>query len=266
MADGIRITESGDFRVTQASDFRITEQLVLGEVALNATGTIAVVGTGQLKGNSALTSTGTIAGLGTGTSRVSIGLNASGDITSAQYTGTWIAAANLTTVGSKLSSAERTQFPTAQLSSTGSVSSIGTRIQYVESALNATGTVVTKGGLLFLKDAVAEASSSIAAIPVGIFKGAFATFPTEDVRVTEAGDTRITEDDNTRVTRLIFGNAGEGTILSLPTTIPFASIAYRYNDEEAEWKTFIPSVKWNNQWTSNLKIYKHTNGAWKRSY
>ena len=44
----------------------------------------------------------------------------------------------------------------------------------------------------------------------------------------------------------------------------FSSAPY-YNDANT-WKTFVPYVKNNGAWITNIRIYKHTNGAWKRSY
>ena len=44
MADGFRITESGDSRITEASDTRISENLVVASVSLSGAGSFSVTG------------------------------------------------------------------------------------------------------------------------------------------------------------------------------------------------------------------------------
>lgn len=267
MADGIRITEAGDQRVTQASDFRITEQLVIGDVALSAIGTLAGEPFCEFHGVSAFTSTGTIASTGTGTSRASINLQATGSI-DAYVNTTSLVSADLQTEGTKLLSGSRVQFPHVDLQVTSTKVSQGERIQYGFATPSGSGSNSYNGGILHDGESNLTSSGTFAAGSIATFIAQFISEETEDIRFTEADDTRHTEAGDTRITRSIQGNIGDSNMVALGEIIPFTSIAYRYEEDDAEWQEFIPSVKYNGQWytDSEIKIYKNINGSWKRSY
>jgi len=267
MADGIRITEAGDQRVTQASDFRITEKLVVAEANLSGTGIFAAEPFCEFHGASAFTGTGTIAGLGTGTSRVSINLQATGSI-NAYVNTTSLVSADLQTEGTKLLSGSRVQFPHVDLQVTSTKVSQGERIQYGFATPSGSGSNTYNGGILQVAESNLTSNSTFAAGSIATFIAQFISEETEDIRFTEADDTRHTEAGDTRITRSIQGNIGDSNIIALGEVIPFSSIAYRYNEDDAEWQEFIPSVKYNGQWytDSEIKIYKNINGSWKRSY
>lgn len=223
MANGYRISESGDFRVAEDASSRITEGFNLVEITLSATGSVASVGGLTTGGSADLAATGSKVTAGAGTLLGVVDVNAST---------TLIASAIITKLGD------------SALTALGTQSAEGIRIRYGVSPLSATG-------------------SQVAAAEKTLF-GKFQTGAIEFTRVLENGDTRHTEAGDTRISVNIFGNTGEGHILTDQTKTLFTSQPY-YNDEDT-WKTFVPYVKHNGSWITNIKIYKHTNGAWKRSY
>ena len=110
-----------------------------------------------------------------------------------------------------------------------------------------------------------SATGSKASVGLKTLFGSITSGTDEVTRITEAGDTRVLENGtDTRTAISAYGNIIFATMVSNPTKTLFSSEPY-YNDNET-WRDFIPYVKWNGVWKDNIKIYKHTNGAWKRSY
>ena len=303
MADGFRILENGDIRITQSSDTRITENFVeafasvlasssvssvglitkygfsdlailgsklsaaertlFGHSEFNSTGTITDVVRMDYSGATSLTGTATLDPLGTGRSQADVALAAEGTVNIYPIS-TSLVFSSLQSIGSKLGIGTRIQFPTVSLVSAGAVSAIGYRTQLAESSLTTQGSKLSVGIRiqygLFDKTGTGTLSPSA----VKIIYGNFASGEEDFTRILESGDIRITEAGDTRITAILYGNIGEASIVSDPTTTLFSSEPY-YKDA-GTWKDMLPYVKWNGAWTGNIKIYKHTNGAWKRSY
>lgn len=304
MADGFRILENGDIRITQSSDTRITENFVeafasvsassstssvglitkygfsdldvlgskisaaertvFGYSEFNSTGTITDVVRMDYSGATSLTGIATLVPLGTGRSQAEVSLL--GEATTNIYPNTIsLVFSSLQSIGSKLGIGTRIQFPTVNLVSAGAVSAIGYRTQLAESSLASLGSKVSAGIRiqygLFDKTGTGTLSPSA----IKILNGSITSGTDEVTRITEAGDIRVLENGtDTRTAIAAYGNIIFATIVGNPSKTFFSSQPY-YKDA-GSWKTFIPNVKWNGAWTQNLKIYKHTNGAWKRSY
>jgi len=107
-------------------------------------------------------------------------------------------------------------------------------------------------------------TGSKASVGLKTLFGSLSSGQEDVIRILENGDTRITEAGDTRISTTLYGNVAVGTLVGNGTKTFFTSQPY-YKDGDL-WSEFIPNVKWNGAWTQNLKIYKHTNGAWKRSY
>jgi len=304
MADGFRILENGDIRITQSSDTRITENFVeafasvsasssissvglltkygfsnldvlgskisaaertvFGYSEFNSTGTITDVVRMDYSGATSLTGTATLAPLGTGKSQADISLV--GEATTNIYPNTTsLVFSSLQAVGSKLGVSTRIQFPTVNLVSAGAVSAIGYRNQLAESSLASLGSKVSAGIRiqygLFDKTGTGTLSPSAVKILNGFVEGG----TTDVTRITESGDIRVLENGtDVRTGIQAEGNIIAATMVGNGVTTLFSSEPY-YKDD-GSWKEFLPYVKWNGAWTGNIKIYKHTNGAWKRSY
>jgi len=304
MAAGFRILENGDIRITQSSDTRITENFVeafanvsassstssvglltkygfsdlnvlgskvsaaertvFGYSEFNSTGTIADVVRMDYSGATSLTGTATLAPLGTGRSQADVALSAEG-IASIYPNTTSLVFSSLQAVGSKLGVSTRIQFPTVNLISAGAVSAIGYRTQLAESSLTTQGSKLSVGIRiqygLFDKTGTGTLSPSA----IKILNGSITAGTDEVTRLTEAGDTRVLENGtDTRTAIAAYGNIIFATIVSNPSKTLFLSEPY-YQDD-GSWKDMLPYVKWGGAWTNNIKIYKHINGAWKRSY
>ena len=224
MANGYRISESGDFRISEDGSSRLTEGFNIVEITLSATGSVASVGGLTTGGSASLSTVGSTLNVGNAALVFQASLSASSEITNA--------------IPSVISLVD------SSLSATGTQNADAIRIRYGISDLSATGSTAYAGE-----------------------KTLFGSYVSGDVsftRILENGDTRHTEAGDTRVGNNIFGNIGEGTLVSTPDKTIFSSFPY-YKDSDT-WKDIIPYVKWNGAWTGNLKIYKHTNGAWKSSY
>ena len=304
MADGFRILENGDIRITQSSDTRITENFVeafasvsassstssvglitkygfsdlnvlgskisaaertvFGYSEFNSTGTITDVVTMNYSGATSLTGTATLDPLGTGRSQADVSLL--GEATTNIYPNTTsLVFSSLQAVGSKLGVSTRIQFPTVNLVSAGAVSAIGYRTQLAESSLTTQGSKLSVGIRiqygLFDKTGTGTLSPSA----VKILTGSITSGTEEVTRITESGDIRVLENGtDTRTAIAAYGNIIFATIVGNPSKTFFSSEPY-YKDA-GTWKDMLPYVKWNGAWTNNIKIYKHTNGAWKRSY
>lgn len=223
MAEGYRITESGDFRITEDGASLLTEGFNIADASLSASGSIASVGSLTTHADANLTTEGTTLNVGVG---ILYGV------------------ATATASSGVVADSIITQLGSSAMSSTGTMTSDGIRIRYGVSALSSEGSLASES--LRIQYGVIEAGT------------------TEVVRITEAGDTRITEAGDTRTAIQATGNVIAGTLVAYGDRTIFTSQPY-YKDDTT-WKEFVPYVKWNGAWTSGLKIYKHTNGAWKRSY
>jgi hypothetical protein len=224
MAEGFRISESGDFRVTEASVSRTTEGFEVGDSALSASGSIASV--------SYLSTTGS---------------------------------ASLSGQGSKLSAGYSILEPTVSLSAVGSLTDTAQVVIVASSPMNATGTMTSESLRTCFGESPLSATGSKAAVGLKTLFGSITSGSSEVTRITESGDIRVLENGtDTRTAIAAYGNIIFATIVGNPSKTFFSSQPY-YKDA-GTWKTFLPYAKWNGAWTSNLKIYKHTNGAWKRSY
>lgn len=224
MANGYRITESGDFRITEDGASLLTEGFNIVEITLSATSSVASVSGLTTGGSASLSTVGSTLNVGNAALVFEASLSASSEVTNA--------------IPSVVSLSD------FSLSATGTQSADGIRIRYGVSDLNAIGSTAYAGEKTLF--------------------GRFLNGAIEITRILENGDTRVTEAGDTRISVNTFGNAGEGNILTDQTKTLFTSQPY-YNDEDT-WKTFVPYVKHNGAWVGNIKIYKHTNGAWKRSY
>ena len=225
MAEGFRISESGDFRVTEASVSRTTEGFEVGESALLASGSVASV--------SYLSTTGS---------------------------------ASLSGQGSKLSAGYSTLEPTVSLSAVSSISDIAQVVLLVEAPMTAIGTMDPVDSLrTCFGESPLSATGSKASVGLKTLFGSITSGTDEVTRITESGDIRVLENGtDTRTAIAAYGNIIFATIVGNPSKTFFSSEPY-YKDA-GTWKDMLPYVKWNGAWTNNIKIYKHTNGAWKRSY
>jgi hypothetical protein len=304
MADGFRILENGDIRITQSSDTRITENFVeafasvsassstssvglitkygfsdldvlgskisaaertlFGYSEFNSTGTITDVVRMDYSGATSLTGTATLDPLGTGRSQAVVSLL--GEASTNIYPNTTsLVFSSLQSVGSKLGIGTRIQFPTVNLVSAGAVSAIGYRSQVAESSLTTQGSKLSVGIRiqygLFDKTSTGTLSPSA----IKILNGSITTGTDEVTRITESGDIRVLENGtDTRTSIAAYGNIIFATIVGNPSKTLFSSEPYY--KEVGTWRDMLPYVKWNGAWTNNIKIYQHTNGAWKRSY
>jgi len=224
MANGYRISESGDFRIAEDGSSRLTEGFNIVEITLSATSSVASVSGLTTGGSASLSTVGSTLNVGNAALVFEASLSASSEVTNA--------------IPSVISLVD------SSLSATGTQSADGIRIRYGVSDLNAIGSTAYAGEKILF--------------------GNYTNGNIEFTRILENGDTRITEASDTRIGNNTFGNAGEGTVVALPSKTFFSSQPY-YKDAST-WKTFVPYVKHNGAWITNIKIYKHTNGAWKRSY
>jgi hypothetical protein len=252
MADGFRIKLSA------------AERTLFGHSEFNSTGTITDVVRMDYSGATSLTGTATLDPLGTGRSQAEVLLL--GEASTNIYPNTTsLVFSSLQSVGSKLGIGTRIQFPTVSLVSAGAVSAIGYRNQLAESSLTTQGSKLSVGIRiqygLFDKTGTGTLSPSA----IKILNGSITSGTDEVTRITESGDIRVLENGtDTRTAIEAYGNIIFATIVGNPSKTFFSSEPY-YKDA-GTWKNMLPYVKWNGAWTNNIKIYKHTNGAWKRSY
>lgn len=220
------------YRITEVSDFRITEDGLSRSTE------------GFNEGAVSLSALGSVASVGSLTTH---------------------ADAALSTQGSMLNAGVGVLFGVAAVNATGSVAAIPLITQLASSALSATGTTTSDGlriryGVSALSSAGSLASSSLR-IRFGVVEGG----TTDVTRITETGDIRVLENGtDVRTGVQAEGNIIAATLIGNGDKTFFSSEPY-YKDD-GSWKEFLPYVKWNGAWTGNVKIYKHTNGAWKRSY
>lgn len=158
MAEGYRISESGNFRVTEASVSRTTEGFEVGETGLSATGSLASQANLKTFGTSSLSGAGSKLTAGLGTFAGVVNLTASTTITSEAVV-IILAESSLNAIGSIDSIGLRTTLGNSSLTTEGSKASIGIRTAF--------GTVSQEA---FTNNRILENG---------------------DARITEASDTRI---------------------------------------------------------------------------
>ena len=304
MADGFRILENGDIRITQSSDTRITENFIeafssvsasssvsfaglvtrpgvsnlvalgsklsaaertrFASVEFEAVGTITDVVRMDWSGYVDLLATGTLAPVGTGRSQANANLIASSSKNFYVNT-TSLEFSELVAEGTLDSIPLLIQYPEVDLLAEGTADVVGARIQIAESSLSTLGSKLTIGTRVQYGFSSLAATGSKAAVGLKTLFGSITSGIEEVTRITESGDIRVLENGtDTRTAIAAYGNIIFATIVGNPSKTFFSSQPY-YKDA-GTWKTFLPYTKWNGAWTSNLKIYKHTNGAWKRSY
>ena len=304
MADGFRILENGDLRITQSSDSRITENFIeafssvsasssvsfaglvtrpgaadfqvlgsklssgertlFGHYDNEAVGTITNVVRMDWSGYVDLLATGTLAPLGTGRSQADTSLTASSSKNFYVNT-TSLEFSELVAEGTLDNVPLLIQYPEVDLLAEGTADAVGARRQIAESSLSTLGSKLTIGTRVQYGFSSLAATGSKAAAGIKILFGNITSGTDEVTRITESGDIRVLENGtDTRTAIAAYGNIIFATIVGNPSKTFFSSQPY-YKDA-GTWKTFIPNVEWNGAWTQNLKIYKHTNGAWKRSY
>jgi hypothetical protein len=156
-------------------------------------------------------------------------------------------------------------FGVAAVNATGSVAALPLITQLASSALNATGTTTSDGIRIQYGVSALSSAGSLSSAALKTLYGIVASGTTEITRITESGDIRVLENGtDVRTGIQAEGNIIATTLIGNGDKTLFSSEPY-YKDA-GTWKDMLPYVKWNGAWTNNIKIYKHTNGAWKRSY
>jgi hypothetical protein len=249
-----RHTEADDLRISEAGDSRVSEDYAIVPSGIRATNS----------DDTRVTEDGII--------RTTFGfeipdasLSASGSVTSTINISTF-GSASLSGAGSKLTAGEGTFVDQASMAAESSIAANGLVVVIEFADLQATGTLAPVDSLrTCFGESPLSATGSKAAAGLKTLFGNITSGTDEVTRITEAGDIRVLENGtDTRTAIAAYGNIIFATIVGNPSKTFFSSQPY-YKDA-GSWKTFIPNVKWNGAWTQNLKIYKHTNGAWKRSY
>ena len=135
---------------------------------------------------------------------------------------------------------------------------------FASSSLQATGSVTPIA--LLAQSGVVDliALSTISSFANQVYNVNFISGIETFTRTTEAGDRRVTEDGSVRITSDIPFNTGEGTIISFGDRVAFT--AEPYVKVLSNWKLFTPYVKYEDNWQVPERIYKHTNGSWKRIF
>jgi len=274
MAGGFRVTEDGNPRVTESSEFRITENFEVGTASLVAEGSLAVTA------NALLTAEFTT------DPQEYTRITEDGDrrITEEGLVRTTGNTNPNTAVSSILVAGVSTVFGHVSLSGTGSLTPTATLDFSVDTSLVANGNqtsapLLTHAGLsnltaegtlnadvLFVVFAESSLSSagSIAVDSRMDLSANFESLLVEFTRVTESGDRRVLENGDVRITDEVLSNSAEGVIVVFSDRIAFS--AEPYVKVLSDWKAFTPYVKYEDNWTIPDKIYKHTNGNWKRIY
>ena len=251
----------GFYRATESDDLRVSED---GLTRVSADYQIIPAGIRTSEaGDTRVTEDGIIRTTN-GFELPDASLQATGSVTSTINISTFVSA-NLAGQGSKLTAGEGTFVDQASMAAEGTMAANGLVVVLAEAAMVATGTMASDSLRTCFGESPLRATGSKAAVGLKTLFGSITSGTDEVTRITEAGDIRVLENGtDTRTAIAAYGNIIFATIVGNPSKTFFSSQPY-YKDA-GSWKTFLPNVKWNGAWTSNLKIYKHTNGAWKRSY
>ena len=243
MAQGYRITESGDLRVTEQSDSRVSERYFTGSVSLSGSGSLAPTGSRKQQVSATLANVGSVLYAGTITRPASVSATATSSIVSSALL---IKNAEIDLQGQGLQQAQ------------------GARTAQAAIALSSTSTNVSEAKRIKNAGFTANASGSLANVVNLRLSARFESPEDNIIRLSELGDTRITEDGNVRVASDASPNSVYGTINADGLVRPFAAVAYI--KENGIWKEFDPYVKWGGDWTLPEKVYKNVSNRWKRVY
>jgi len=246
MADGFRITESGDSRISEASDTRITENLIVASASLSGAGSVSVTGNTS--------------------SFVSCSLSSTGSKLTAAVLQTEADPITLSATGSMTATGGNFFSQNLNVSGTGTSSYLGLNTFSISSTLNATGSATFNG--IKIKNAATSLSASGSFVNDGfnfVHFGKFESKSQDLTRITEAGDIRFTEASDTRIVVDQTSNAALGFLSADCTQIFFSSEAFfKWN---GQWTTFTPKVKQSGVWDDPLAIYKKIDAnTWKRAF
>jgi len=244
VADGYRITESGDLRVTEQSASRISERFHVGEASLASTGSLSGALNVTAQVSASLSNVGSVLYAGNITAQAEVDLQAQGSA-ALDPTLRSKGVVDLRGVGSKAFVGLRTAPLEASLSATGSSSQEAVRVQYLSFSGSCTSSLVNED--------IKLRSSAV-----------FETSQDNIIRLSELGDTRVTEDGNVRVASNANVNSVYGNIVANGQVFPFKAVTYI--KENGVWKEFDPYVKWGGDWTLPDKVYKNISNRWKRVY
>ena len=252
----------GFYRATESDDLRVSED---GLTRVSADYLIIPAGIRTSEAGDTRVSEDGIIRTTNGFELPDASLQATGSVTSTINISTF-GSANLAGQGSKLTAGEGTFVDQASLTATATIAAEGLNLLLAQIPMAATGTMAPVDSLrTAFGEAPLSATGSKASVGLKTLFGSITSGTDEVTRITEAGDIRVLENGtDTRTAIAAYGNIIFATIVGNPSKTFFSSQPY-YKDA-GTWKTFLPYAKWNGAWTGNLKIYKHTNGAWKRSY
>jgi hypothetical protein len=243
VAQGYRITESGDLRVTEQSDSRVSERYFTGSISLSGSGSLAPAGGRKQQVSASLANVGSVLYAGTISRPASVSATATSSIASSAVL---------------IKNAE------IALQGVGTQQAQGDRTAQASIALSSTSTNVSEAKRIKNASFAAQTTGSISNV-VNLRLSAIFESPEDNIiRLTELGDTRITEDGNVRVASDASPNSVYGTINADGLVRPFAAVAYI--KEDGIWKEFDPYVKWGGDWTLPEKVYKNVSNRWKRVY
>lgn len=223
MPAGYRITEASDSRILQNGDVRVTEGFQTADVALSATGSFDFLGKLKATGSSSFIGTGTV-----------------------------------------VSAGDLTKYAAILVANNSTLDAVGARRTSGETGLSASGAMVAFPHLVLKGDGAFSGTGTIS--PLGKVKkyvevvSGQATF----TRITESEDVRVTQAGNTRITNAIPTNEIIGSMVALDTYIPFSSTAYYKTG--GNWQTSDVYVKHNGNWNPPTAVYKKISGNWKRIY
>lgn len=239
--EGPRITESGDVRVTESSDRRVTEGFIEGFASLSGAGLIDALANFSVKVSANLASDGSVLLVGESTLFGRLSFNAS---SSAAFDGDLVALGLLNVLAFS------------------SISSSAVRIQYGFGSFASDGAFASVAGFKFVADSSISASGSMSVAESFIADGRFGGVLQNYVRIIESGDTRVTEDDDVRITGLLSQNEFVASLVAEGTRRVFSQTTHAKYD--GDWLEANPYVKYAGVWTEPDKIYRNTNGNWKR--
>lgn len=243
MAQGYRITESGDLRVTEQSDSRVSERYFSGSISLSGSSNLAPAGSRKQQVSASLANVGSVLYAGTISRPASV---------------------SATATSSLVSSALLIKNAEVALQGVGTQQAQGARTAQASIALSSSSTNVSEAKRIKNASFAAQTTGSLTNVVKLKVKAVFESQQDNIIRLTELGDTRVTEDGNVRVSSGASQNSVYGTINADGLVRPFAAVAYI--KENGIWKEFDPYVKWGGDWTLPEKVYKNVSNRWKRVY
>lgn len=246
MADGFRITESGDLRVSETGDSRVTERYYTGSVALTVSSSVSGQTTVKASGLSNLSNVGSVLFAGFANRPAATRLNASSTV---------------------LTDGDLKAKGVISVTSTSTQNTVGLRIRPAETALESLGTLASEAGFKFSGGFSSTVTGTLGLAPKFTGVATFDTDQADIVRLTESGDIRVTEDGlDTRVCLNVNPNVVYGNFTADGVYYKFSAVAYI--KQNGVWEEFDPYVKWAGDWELPEAIYKKmpTTSSWKRVY